>query len=74
MKRVGAIYSRGDTSKSKDKITKLPLKDITSNVEINETAKKTMTKKWKLEIDNEDSSSKGSWNENNRFIFETDCR
>lgn len=50
MKRVGAIYNR-DTSKSKDRLTKLPLKDIDSNVGRSD-CKQRQQKRWKLELDN----------------------
>jgi hypothetical protein len=51
MKRIGAIYNR-DTSKSKDKITKPPLKDIDFNLIRHEHQQKCRNKRWKLELDN----------------------
>jgi hypothetical protein len=48
MKRVGLIYNR-DASKSKDKLTKLPLKDL----DINATrGQQRQNKKWMMELDN----------------------
>jgi hypothetical protein len=51
MKRIGAIYSR-DTSKSKDKLTKLPLKDIDINTSKIDNRQQRQNKRWKLELDN----------------------
>ena len=52
MKRVGSIYSR-DTSKSKDRIAKLPLKDLDYNAK---GENRRQNKKWKYELDNEQDS------------------
>ncbi len=51
MKRVGLIYNR-DTSKSKDKVSKLPLKDIDINANRIERGQSWQQKKWKMELDN----------------------
>lgn len=65
MKRVGSIYNR-DASKSKDRLTKIPLRDRDLNVgreqlrlDISEVRQEKTTKRWKLEFDNEiDSEDK----------------
>lgn len=51
MKRVGLIYNR-DASKSKDKLTKLPLKDLDINVTYMERGQQRQNKKWRMELDN----------------------
>lgn len=65
MKRVGSIYNR-DASRSKDRLTKIPLKDKDLNVgreqlrlDISEVRAEKINKRWKLEFDNEiDSEDK----------------
>ncbi len=65
MKRVGSIYNR-DASKSKERATKIPLKDRDSNtgreqlrLDISQVKPEKLAKRWKLEFDNEiDSEDK----------------
>ncbi len=65
MKRVGSIYNR-DASKSKERATKIPLKDRDPNtgreqlrLDISQVKPEKLAKRWKLEFDNEiDSEDK----------------
>jgi hypothetical protein len=51
MKRIGVIYNR-DTSKSKDRVSKLPLKDIDINVVKHDRGQQRQNKRWRMELDN----------------------
>ncbi len=55
MKRVGSIYLR-DTSKSKDKAPKKPLKIIDMNATKEDNKQHMFSKKWKYDLDNEQDS------------------
>lgn len=69
MKRVGSIYIR-ETSKSKDRAAKQPLKDLDYNARVDNRPR---AKKWRMDLDNEpDSEEKSSYKDYSRPIYESD--
>ena len=69
MKRVGSIYIR-EISKSKDRATKQPLKDLDCNARVDNRPR---TKKWRMDLDNEpDSEEKSSYKDYSRPIYDSD--